>query len=217
VTKRHGFTLIELLVVIAIIAILAAILFPVFARAREKARQASCSSNLKQIATALMMYVQDYDERMPDHCGQQTANCWAVSLYPYTKTAQLYACPSNGGDTVMGIWRDGGNGTAHDFQPRLARSYGWNLMIDCQKIGKIEFPAQTLAFADSTGNGWLAPMHSCIGFKSMGATAGCATDYAMMWPVHNDGMNIAFVDGHVKWSKAQAMLSEFQAGTMKAN
>ncbi|MDR3709697.1 MAG: DUF1559 domain-containing protein [Capsulimonadaceae bacterium] len=100
--KPKAFTLIELLVVIAIIAILAAILFPVFATAREKARQASCASNEKQIALGLVQYAQDYDEFMP--CGYQCANCnssnllglgWAGQVYPYIKSAKTFVCPSD--------------------------------------------------------------------------------------------------------------------------
>ncbi|HIE50480.1 MAG TPA: prepilin-type N-terminal cleavage/methylation domain-containing protein, partial [Armatimonadetes bacterium] len=106
--SRRGFTLIELLVVIAIIAILAAILFPVFARAREKSRQASCASNLKQIGLAAMMYVQDYDEVLfPSFTpGPTRVYYWWGSwdgtvlreeeglLYPYLRNAQIKACPS---------------------------------------------------------------------------------------------------------------------------
>jgi len=93
---RHGFTLIELLVVIAIIAILAAILFPVFARARESARQASCASNTRQYATATLMYVQDYDETFP-MSAYMNGDCvatfyWAVE--PYVKNSQVTVCPS---------------------------------------------------------------------------------------------------------------------------
>lgn len=118
--ERKGFTLIELLVVIAIIAILAAILFPVFARAREKARQASCQSNLKQLGLAMLMYVQDYDERFP--AGQSIARsndgnivhngwAWMVDtnwrgqvpsqvflrdiINPYIKNVQIWRCPSD--------------------------------------------------------------------------------------------------------------------------
>ena len=103
---RRGFTLIELLVVIAIIAILAAILFPVFAKAREKARQASCMSNLKQIALGLLMYVQDYDERMPfvkilypghaDPTEDPVDDPLApmTVLNPYIKNNQIFVCPS---------------------------------------------------------------------------------------------------------------------------
>ncbi len=106
--KRSGFTLIELLVVIAIIAILAAILFPVFARAREKARQTSCLSNNKQLANAFLMYAQDYDETfppsrfsdlglngigMPDNANRRFP--WNVSIYPYVKSTGVFACPSD--------------------------------------------------------------------------------------------------------------------------
>ncbi len=101
--RRSGFTLIELLVVIAIIAILAAILFPVFAQAREKARQASCLSNMKQIGTATLMYVQDYDESYANEGGYQTPlyfqptadNTPLRDIQPYAKNYDLYKCPSN--------------------------------------------------------------------------------------------------------------------------
>src|SRR5690242_1981973 len=89
--RRAGFTLIELLVVIAIIAILAAILFPVFAQARESARESSCLSNLKQLATAMMMYSQDYDERYPVN-GNQVY--WMDLLQPYVKNSRVFNCPS---------------------------------------------------------------------------------------------------------------------------
>jgi len=99
-TKRHAFTLIELLVVIAIIAILAAVLFPVFATAREKARQTSCGSNLKQLALGFTQYTQDYDEMLP--CGSNlyggTATYgqgWAGQIYSYVKSTQVYTCPDD--------------------------------------------------------------------------------------------------------------------------
>jgi len=96
--RRHGFTLIELLVVIAIIAILAAILFPVFARARENARRASCLSNLKQLGLATMMYGQDYDELLPVGAtqGNPLPNV-TLALEPYVKNRQLFYCPSISG------------------------------------------------------------------------------------------------------------------------
>jgi prepilin-type N-terminal cleavage/methylation domain-containing protein/prepilin-type processing-associated H-X9-DG protein len=102
--KKPGFTLIELLVVIAIIAILAAILFPVFAQARERARQANCLSNLKQIGTGVMMYVQDWDETYPNNRlftfpggseGNKLLVTWKTATQPYVKNLGVYKCPSN--------------------------------------------------------------------------------------------------------------------------
>ncbi len=98
-----AFTLIELLVVIAIIAILAAILFPVFARARENARRTSCTSNLKQIGLGLLQYSQDYDEKLPhdyfgpdtDSSGRGGAYKWMDAIYPYVKSEQIFICPSD--------------------------------------------------------------------------------------------------------------------------
>jgi prepilin-type N-terminal cleavage/methylation domain-containing protein/prepilin-type processing-associated H-X9-DG protein len=100
---RRGFTLIELLVVIAIIAILAAILFPVFAQAREKARQTSCLSNLRQLATGMAMYAEDSDGLYPPAAARpsrQVSNffqmSWMSLLQPYTKSLGIYVCPSSG-------------------------------------------------------------------------------------------------------------------------
>jgi len=112
--KRKGFTLIELLVVIAIIAILASILFPVFARARENARRSSCQSNLKQIALGFAQYSQDFDERMPLHYyndpnlngpfnwPRSGGQGWGAKIYPYVKSRGVFTCPSDGTRSANG-------------------------------------------------------------------------------------------------------------------
>src|SRR5688572_4280036 len=101
-SSPHGFTLIELLVVIAIIAILAAILFPVFARARENARRSSCMSNMKQIGLGIIQYTQDYDEMQV--LIRQNGDCsapWGELVQPYLKSKQIFDCPSNTTATVV--------------------------------------------------------------------------------------------------------------------
>ena len=112
--QRTGFTLIELLVVIAIIAILAAILFPVFAQAREKARQTACMSNMKQVGLGLQMYAQDYDETLPPSPGSlanfgnpdvySRSPNFLGSLLPYTKNTGVFFCPGVSPDYVWNIW-----------------------------------------------------------------------------------------------------------------
>ena len=141
--RRSGFTLIELLVVIAIIAILAAILFPVFARAREKARQASCQSNLKQIALAGLMYVQDYDEKFPCtpywECGRPNTPArtrWYVCLYPYIKNQQLYACPTDAADGGWDYPLAGFNAGLNWASPEI--SYGMGRWADCTNADPYE-------------------------------------------------------------------------------
>jgi prepilin-type N-terminal cleavage/methylation domain-containing protein len=134
--KRHGFTLIELLVVIAIIAILAAILFPVFAQAREKARQSSCISNAKQQALAIHMYAQDYDETLPIlYYGEWGVKPqpvghypWLKVLMPYVKNKAVYTCPSLAGahwDTLAGAY---GKLPEQEFPSVIG--YGMNQLLD---------------------------------------------------------------------------------------
>ncbi len=198
-TRRRGFTLIELLVVIAIIAILAAILFPVFARAREKARQTSCLSNLKQISLGLLMYAQDFDERLPGTYtmvppGPWPLVHWGQLIQPYVKNAQLGLCPS-------------------DDNPPWGISYGANteVMPDSRgdfsaSIGGITYPAETLMVFDawnsstwcSTGNWW--GVRTCSATCWGGRAAGLRNDGVDI-SRHNGGFNAALCDGHAKWFK----------------
>ncbi len=184
---KKGFTLIELLVVIAIIAILAAILFPVFARAREKARQASCQSNEKQISLAMMMYTQDYDECLPIVGWVDTAvwpngatggNPWHMKIYPYHKSVQVFNCPSG-----SYMWAG---------EPSTSIKYGANatLMGGLCALATIAYPAQTVLVTDSEGSGSYSVFQNYYGGPS-------APRY--MSNRHNSGANIIFADGHVKW------------------
>ncbi len=198
---RRGFTLIELLVVIAIIAILAAILFPVFARAREKARQSSCLSNLKQIMLATLAYAQDYDEMMNELYrggGPYNSVPWTAQLEPYIKNRQIFVCPSNkfnhcstAGSWAYVLW--------HDYWPN---SYGFNNWAGQgpwagytdsggKELAKIKRPAEVIHIGDHT---------SCYQFYW---TTG---NYVDTWNAsgsrpHNDGGNFAYVDGHAKWNR----------------
>jgi prepilin-type N-terminal cleavage/methylation domain-containing protein len=166
--RRKGFTLIELLVVIAIIAILAAILFPVFARAREQARKASCLSNQKQIGTAVLMYAQDFDELLPPQqvgaCGNlATSYGWADLIMPYVKNEKVFDCPSARIKMVM---------NRNINPPRFYRSQGGspNNPNDCTTNAAIPNAATTdynyavNAFSanGSNANGTCGPWNSAV-------------------------------------------------------
>lgn len=194
----RGFTLIELLVVIAIISILAAILFPVFARARESARRASCMSNLKQIGLGVMMYVQDYDEMYPKNSygagevlpcpAQPDASCrafWPLRIYPYVKSVQVFNCPS---DTVKWNGRYGTNGA--DLAHLISYPYSTNFASG-PAMASVENPSQTALFADGEGYYRYRLYSYCY--------VGSTTDYRCMSDRHLNGANITFADGHVKW------------------
>jgi len=158
---RSGFTLIELLVVIAIIAILAAILFPVFAQAREKARAISCLSNLKQISLSWNMYLQDYDEQMVPHANQNPGDpvdnfyTWVKLLDPYTKSYQVYRCPD--GTDSLGVWGAGALAWWGNWQVDSYIGYNYldlGIWWQCAtfqgvSLASVDQPSSTVAFADS--------------------------------------------------------------------
>jgi prepilin-type N-terminal cleavage/methylation domain-containing protein/prepilin-type processing-associated H-X9-DG protein len=227
--KKKAFTLIELLVVIAIIAILAAILFPVFARARESARKTACLSNIKQLSLGFLMYTQDYDETLPSTPYGPTyypwvtwpntpGNGWPAVFYtpiqPYIKNTQLLQCPSQ---NEIGRWYDSGN-------PQT--NYGISYMYN--------------EFMYNTNNGYsklatigLAPLGvASVSFLAEGYSSGIYNDWdnGGPAPIDQDGMsrlrylnytngvftqphggpNIGYVDGHVKFIP-QAKIVSFRA------
>ena len=216
---RAAFTLIELLVVIAIIAILAAILFPVFARARENARRSSCQSNLKQIGLGILQYNQDYDERMPSDLINIGGNtyAWSVVVQPYVKSTQLFACPSNSKNANSISASDGGTG--FDGVTKIPQSYvvagndgfyKWPMNNSSTRyndhmgaaLSDINSPSQTiLVWENRYGNAALNPNHSYQG------VAGTAFSEGYGLTNHLTTSNYLFCDGHVKSLKPLATVT----------
>jgi len=200
---RKGFTLIELLVVIAIIAILAAILFPVFARAREKARQTSCLSNIKQITLASLMYAQDYDEKMAGGCGPRISwayrgNCGHMQIFRYTNNVQLFECPTASylfpGSIISDLYVD-----QFPWGPvQIPNSYAPNCLVRGISMGSIRRPAEIIYWAEDPGFGYLTPSGTTT------TTYYTYNDSSYPTSPHNGGANIGFCDGHAKWMHRQA-------------
>jgi prepilin-type N-terminal cleavage/methylation domain-containing protein/prepilin-type processing-associated H-X9-DG protein len=186
---RRGFTLIELLVVIAIIAILAAILFPVFARAREKARQSACSSNEKQIALGVMMYAQDYDEVLPAYYNFEAsvpagARYWQEVIMPYVKNNQVFICPSySANQSIIASYGCNYNWVFSNFEESAwPPEHG-------DALANITRPSETVMFLDCT---------SYISTYDPGVKASSGSYYGKVEGRHNEQTNVAFCDGHVK-------------------
>ena len=205
---KKGFTLIELLVVIAIIAILAAILFPAFARARENARRASCQSNLKQIGLGIAQYTQDYDEKYPFFDDETTAasspgTSWdpfAVSagnpgteIYPYVKSWQIFRCPSAPDYTST---TPGANvGTTYMWNGVLIRATGLSMAA-------VPSAAEIVALQEAPTADSRLYMRPGIFSAPSGYMYWAYTNYNKL---HFDGGNQLYADGHVKWRKSSNM------------
>ncbi len=194
--RRCGFTLIELLVVIAIIAILAAILFPVFARAREKARQTSCLSNLKQLSLSVLMYVQDYDETFPVERNiflAEGGRRWYQSIAPYVQNRDVFMCPSVDRTSDWGGY--GYNGWGTDSTNGLGYRHENDSGVPTPdsaptRLAAVEEPASMMMLSEPVGNIYI--LRGSNGYPSY-----LPADH------HNEGVNVAHVDGHVKWSRPE--------------
>jgi prepilin-type N-terminal cleavage/methylation domain-containing protein/prepilin-type processing-associated H-X9-DG protein len=212
-TKSHrGFTLIELLIVITILAILASLLFPAFARARENARRASCQSNMKQLGLAFLQYTQDYDERLPNATrgdnGINVRGGWMFytardhsanaldptqgGLFSYVKSNQVYVCPSDG---------EGQN---------TRDSYAINECVTSYPVATgFAFGKSLVAFEDTTRWMLLAEEAGSSPDGSPGST-----DDALLVlgnglsARHLDGLDLLFLDGHVKWYRPDKMRAD---------
>jgi prepilin-type N-terminal cleavage/methylation domain-containing protein/prepilin-type processing-associated H-X9-DG protein len=223
--KRTAFTLIELLVVIAIIAILAAILFPVFGRARDNARRTNCVNNLKQIGIGMLQYIQDYDERYPRHISGRPSGVpgsdgkiwwdqcefWPQQIYPYVKSHQVFFCP-NSQNTISAPVEAGAIAQEANI---LSGNYGYMEAFADKKQAAIKNPTEKYMLAE-----WgFHDMSEQPTYVNYGATympgagklgvscAGIAAHNPKLVKDcensrHFDGITVGFADGHVKWLKA---------------
>lgn len=228
-TQNSAFTLIELLVVIAIIAILAAILFPVFGRARENARRSSCQSNLKQIALGVKQYTQDYDEKFPlaaNHANNTAgfASAWAPAIQPYLKSLQIFQCPSD--DDRSAPTSDPAVEGYSDYYYNAALSLSWDggaAAPDYRASGINEAAllnsSLTIMLGEGDGNNFATGSYRANGCTvagmmnaagpalASGTNCDTTTYYAKAIGVakghrnHLSGSNYAFTDGHVKWQR----------------
>ena len=207
-TKKFAFTLIELLVVIAIIAILAAILFPVFARARENARRSSCSSNLKQIGLGLLQYSQDYDEKfMTDWDG---VHGYKQTLQPYLKSAQIWQCPSNPNNTTPHM-----NADAAADLPTIYVSYAANPRLIVPGFGGV---SPTLSFLQSASTKIMMSENLNTNYGMIYVDWLTAAQADPVFAGHLGTMNCLFADGHVKSLRPTATGSPVNMwGTMNDN
>ena len=197
-SRRSGFTLIELLVVIAIIAILAAILFPVFARARAKAQQNNCLSNVKQLELGVQMYCSDNNQKFPTPChGWWGRTQWTGAIMPYVKNNQIYVDPSAANTPTMqdgtpsnyiGQWEAGG---ANGSPP------------DPPGLDQVAFPAEMFNIICGNQVPNYAGANSGTNYLAVGGYG----NYQEIAFLHNKGANVGFVDGHAKWVAQDKVLS----------
>jgi prepilin-type N-terminal cleavage/methylation domain-containing protein/prepilin-type processing-associated H-X9-DG protein len=220
--RLSAFTLIELLVVIAIIAILAAILFPVFAQAREKARQTACLSNQKQIGIGILAYVQDYDETLPvsnypDPSGVNNTT-WQFAIDPYVKanfpetindstgkSLSIYFCPSFT-NTASGARPSSSYNTNRNYFGALDINLAAANRKPAVSIAQLDAPAQGIFLVESDGGcAWTEGADDPTSYNALGSTLkSCTRNYITGRTRHSGGANYLLGDGHAKWFKAPA-------------
>jgi prepilin-type N-terminal cleavage/methylation domain-containing protein/prepilin-type processing-associated H-X9-DG protein len=210
---RRGFTLTELLVVIAIIAILAAILFPVFAQAREKARQTTCLSNMRQVGLGLTMYTQDYDEILPHNRADvpqfgdpRAAPNFLSAIIPYTKSRAIFYCPGSVPATSLGYDKS----TACS-ELSCSNLHG-NAVVMGRALSAMPTPADIVYLDENrirSHAAWLRPalMNKKEQFSYWHFDAGLPPKTEQYLNVHNGGGNLVFVDGHVKYKSYKQLRS----------
>jgi prepilin-type N-terminal cleavage/methylation domain-containing protein len=235
--KIKGFTLIELLVVIAIIAILAAILFPVFAKAREKARQTSCTSNEKQLGLAFVQYVQDYDQTMPPSFGSWWGSIdpgWAGVVYPYVKSTGVYTCPDDSvpvtkpateisyvmnvnliGGTMSSFSSPSNSVLLYESFDHVVNGTAWNHFTHdlgvAPNLGQgIDFTYNGGGSAADAGDNNTSAANP--GNTGPGALGGCAIRGVSSPTIHDPGSNFLGVDGHVKYLRPEKVSPGYSSG-----
>ncbi len=215
-SRSTAFTLVELLVVIAIIAILTAILFPVFARARENARRASCLSNLKQIGLAYLQYAGDYDERYPLASQPAAPTSWTNTVQPYVKNFQIFRCPNDNSQN----WTTPLPGANFEQQGLRVSSYFMNLWIDGRRqynsMASMQSPASVIYASESTDNltrdnffpvywnpadplNTPGAMTTFMQNMTFDSTKNITKELALNR--HGEGINNLYADGHAKFGR----------------
>jgi prepilin-type N-terminal cleavage/methylation domain-containing protein/prepilin-type processing-associated H-X9-DG protein len=204
-SRHRGFTLIELLVVIAIIAILAAILFPVFAQVREKARAAACLSNMKQMSIGVMLYTQDYDEQLFYRAGFKNSRSgsipnsdpvrWWNLLMPYLRSGDVFRCPSDPNPTPS---------ADANSQLTIKRSFMALVSAESLSLAQVDNPSETIVIAEKwpeKTDSWIEPYLGNLGWDPANPGRTYVTANR-----HQGSMNCAFFDGHAKLMRPDVIL-----------
>lgn len=211
--KKNGFTLIELLIVIAIICLLAAILFPVFARAREKARAAACISNLKQIGLAILQYSQDYDENIVGvPTNVSITNAWLAPYEPYLKSDQVKKCPSASPQRAAGDYTRSLSVLGGD---QVSDGTTWTYLHRAIPFMQLFNTSLTWFAFDGRGSyTWTNPYYARAAGADGSAWDTSTSSYLIAAGRHSAGFNAVFLDGHVKWTPQQKILVKYDGTSL---